>query len=199
VKETKILEDTEEFTMPLGVNTAIVKNDSILLTKRDDFHVWCLPGGRVEPGESIAQAAIRESLEETGIKVRLLYLVGLYSRPKWDDNFYHIALFSAQPLTNNLILQPGEVVDAQYFPFDSLPKEILLGHKQRILDVQNAVKGIAKREDYPNPFEEKRINDIRKMQTESGISKSDFYARNIRVMDETEVSIETAEHLQNGK
>lgn len=185
--------------MPLGVNTAIVKNDSILLTKRDDFHVWCLPGGRVEPGESIAQAAIRESFEETGIKVCLLYLVGLYSRPLWDDNFFHIALFSARALTNNFKLQPGEVVDAQYFPFDSLPTEILLGHKQRILDVQNDIKGIARREEYAFPFEGKSFNDIRKIQKESGLSKIDFYNRHLGDLDESKVSIETTEHIRNGR
>ena len=41
----------------LGVNIAIFQDRKILLTKREDFEVWCLPGGAVDEGETIAQAA----------------------------------------------------------------------------------------------------------------------------------------------
>ncbi|MGA1199849.1 MAG: NUDIX domain-containing protein, partial [Candidatus Latescibacterota bacterium] len=43
--------------MPFGTSVAIIKENKILLTKREDFEVWCLPGGAVEMGESIPQAA----------------------------------------------------------------------------------------------------------------------------------------------
>ena len=62
----------------LGVNIAIIPDDKILLTERTDFEVWCLPGGEVEPGESLAQAALRETREETGLEVELTRLVGVY-------------------------------------------------------------------------------------------------------------------------
>ena len=41
----------------LGVNVAIFQEGKVLLTKRVDFEVWCLPGGEVDEGESLAQAA----------------------------------------------------------------------------------------------------------------------------------------------
>jgi len=50
----------------LGINVAVISEDRILLTKRDDFEVWCLPSGGVEEGESLAEAAVRETKEETG-------------------------------------------------------------------------------------------------------------------------------------
>jgi ADP-ribose pyrophosphatase YjhB (NUDIX family) len=65
----------------LGVNVAVIEDGRVLLTQREDFEVWCLPGGQVESGESLAQAAVREVREETGLHIELLRLVGIYSRP----------------------------------------------------------------------------------------------------------------------
>lgn len=45
---------------------------------------WAIPGGFVDVGERIEQAAIREAREETGLDVRLIALLGLYSRPDRD-------------------------------------------------------------------------------------------------------------------
>ena len=61
----------------IATTVAVIQDKKILLTKRDDFEVWCLPGGGVEPGESLAQGAIREVHEETGLEVRLEELVGV--------------------------------------------------------------------------------------------------------------------------
>jgi len=47
----------------IAVNVAVLHDNKILLTKRDDFETWILPGGGVEDGESIAQAAIRDESE----------------------------------------------------------------------------------------------------------------------------------------
>ena len=43
----------------LGVAIVIIKDGRILLTQRDDFHVWCLPGGAVDDGETLSDAALR--------------------------------------------------------------------------------------------------------------------------------------------
>lgn len=61
----------------------------ILLQRRSDNGKWALPGGVMEIGESMADCARREVLEETGIDVELTGLVGVYSDPKhvlaYDD------------------------------------------------------------------------------------------------------------------
>ncbi|MEP6984348.1 MAG: NUDIX domain-containing protein, partial [Chloroflexota bacterium] len=53
--------------------------ERVLLTRRTDNGRWCLPGGAMEAGESLAETCIREVREETGLEVRILRLVGIYS------------------------------------------------------------------------------------------------------------------------
>ena len=53
----------------------------VLLTRRTDNGLWCLPGGGMDPGESAAEACAREVLEETGLVVQVGRLLGVYSSP----------------------------------------------------------------------------------------------------------------------
>lgn len=57
-------------------------NGRILLLKRADSGTWALPGGGIEFGESLAQCAVREAREETGLDVEVTGLVGIYSDPR---------------------------------------------------------------------------------------------------------------------
>ena len=61
--------------------SAIVLDDAgrILLHTRTDNGLWSIPSGSMEPGESIAETAIREIREETGIEARVKRLLGVYS------------------------------------------------------------------------------------------------------------------------
>jgi ADP-ribose pyrophosphatase YjhB (NUDIX family) len=63
--------------------TAIVTNGAgeLLMQKRTDNDLWGLPGGAMNIGESIAQAVIREVLEETALRVEPTGVVGIYSDP----------------------------------------------------------------------------------------------------------------------
>lgn len=61
----------------------------LLLHRRSDNELWSIPGGRIEVGESVSEAAIREVREETGIEVEPIRVVGIYSDPRavvaYDD------------------------------------------------------------------------------------------------------------------
>ena len=124
----------------ITVNVAVIHESQILLTKRQDFEVWCLPSGGVEDGESVAQAALRETKEETGVDVELKSLVGIYSRlGALPDT--HAVLFSARPVGGKIQPQPGETIDVRYFPLDKLPEDLSFGHRQRIEDAAKGIGG----------------------------------------------------------
>lgn len=69
-------------SMVPSVNVVVVNEDGdILLIRRTDNDNWALPGGAIDLGESAAQAAIRETEEETGITPEITGLVGIYTDP----------------------------------------------------------------------------------------------------------------------
>lgn len=63
--------------------SAVVADEDgrILLHRRTDNDLWSIPGGAMEIGETIAETAVRETREETGLDVTPLYIVGVYSNP----------------------------------------------------------------------------------------------------------------------
>jgi ADP-ribose pyrophosphatase YjhB (NUDIX family) len=69
----------------------VVTNEAgdILLIRRSDNDNWALPGGAIDLGESLIQAAVREVKEETGIDCEITGLVGIYTDPK------HIILYTS--------------------------------------------------------------------------------------------------------
>src|SRR5450759_3220535 len=83
----------------IGAIVAVIKDGQILLTKREDFEVWCLPGGSVEDGEPLATTAVREVFEETGLHVCLDKLVGIYSIVQPGRGLY-AAAFTAVSYTH---------------------------------------------------------------------------------------------------
>ena len=126
----------------LGCSAAIFdEHGRILLTRRADNGQWCLPGGRMESGESAAEACEREVFEETGLNVRVKRLVGVYSHPDQlvvypDGNKAHIVAlhFEAEIIGGELGLS-NETTDFGYYTLEELEGLEFLGrHKERILD-----------------------------------------------------------------
>ncbi|WP_433191455.1 NUDIX hydrolase [Actinoallomurus sp. CA-150999] len=66
-----------------SVNVVVTNEQGeILLIRRTDNDNWAVPGGAVDLGESLTQAAVRETKEETGIECEITGLVGIYTDPK---------------------------------------------------------------------------------------------------------------------
>jgi ADP-ribose pyrophosphatase YjhB (NUDIX family) len=75
--------------IPLVYATAIIRDDRrrVLFQRRGDFPMWGLPGGILEPGETIRETLEREVREETGFVVRPGRFVGLYSSPEYTVRY----------------------------------------------------------------------------------------------------------------
>ncbi len=112
-----------------------------LLTQRTDNGRWCLPGGGMEAGESAAQACEREVWEETGLRVRVTRLVGVYSNPDQlviyaDGNkaFFVVLSFEAEIIEGELGLS-NETTAFGYFSLEEMESMPMHGeHKQRVED-----------------------------------------------------------------
>jgi ADP-ribose pyrophosphatase YjhB (NUDIX family) len=73
-----------------SVNVVVVNGaDEILMIQRSDNDNWAVPGGAIDLGESVAQAAVRETREESGIDCEITGLVGIYSDPR------HLILYTS--------------------------------------------------------------------------------------------------------
>jgi len=166
----------------VAVNVAVIFEGKILLTRREDFEVWCLPSGGVEEGESLAEAAIRETKEESGVHVELTKLVGVYSRLGGMPDV-HAVLYAGRPVGGELKTQPGETIDVAYFPFAELPDDIAFGHRKRIYDAVHEVNGMSVRQELYTGEEILSRKELYAKRDRSGLTRKEFYLQQIRQAD----------------
>lgn len=118
------------------------QGDTMLLEKRRDCGWWGLPGGRVEPGESLVEAAVREVREETGLTVEVTHLIGVYSNPDgrivtYPDNGDVVQLIDvvvgARVLSGHVICSE-ESEELRFFAPSQLPEQIVPPARQPLAD-----------------------------------------------------------------
>jgi 8-oxo-dGTP diphosphatase len=114
----------------------------ILLVRRANpprQHEWSLPGGKVEFGEPLQAALLREIQEETGIEAKILGLIDvaeLMSEESGagDDAHYVLIDFSARALSGDPI-PATDALDARWFTMDEVAKMPLWSETKRIIDL----------------------------------------------------------------
>lgn len=171
--------------MGLGVHIAVIRNNEILLIQREDFEVWGLPGGEIDSGETPAQAAVREVYEETGLKVRLTRLVGLYTIPQCTTGNATNAVFAAEIISGELQTDTTETVNAGFFAKDKLPEPLIAWCWRQIEDTLNRIGGSAVwTQEVAWPIVLSR-DDLYRQRDESELSPAEFFATMFKVGIET--------------
>lgn len=121
---------------PLATVDIIIETGGgiVLVRRRNPPAGWALPGGFVDPGETVAQAARREAREETGLDVELTELLGVYSDPKRDPR----GLFT---ISTAFIARAGgrpvggdDAAEARVVSLEALPPDIVFDHPTIIAD-----------------------------------------------------------------
>lgn len=105
----------------------------VLVERGNEPFGMALPGGFVDMGETVEQAAVREMKEETGLDVELLGVLGVYSDPKRDPRFPTMTTtFVGQVANPDAICAGDDAAKAAFFPLDNLPTPLCFDHAKAV-------------------------------------------------------------------
>ena len=121
------------------VGTSIIPiqaDGRIVLVQRRDNLLWALPGGLVDWGETVVEAAARELLEETGLRLeRVQRLVGVYSSVDRDPRMHSVCVAVVAEVSGEFCIQDtAEIVDIKGFSPEDLPQPLAHDHQQHLDD-----------------------------------------------------------------
>ncbi|HBL23052.1 MAG TPA: NUDIX hydrolase [Deltaproteobacteria bacterium] len=105
----------------------------ILIERKNPPPGWALPGGFVDVGESVEEAAVREAREETSLDVRLIEQFHVYSSPDRDPRFHTVSVVFIGDGTG-VLEGRDDAARAAVFTADSLPSVIAFDHGRIISD-----------------------------------------------------------------
>ena len=128
--------------MTLGVRGLVLDGEGrVFLVKHSYVAGWHLPGGGVEPGETLVQALAREMREEGNIEfTKQPELYGMYYNPR-DSKRDHVALFVIDHFRQPSPPKPTrEIIQHGFFPANALPKDATPATRARIAEVVDGVK-----------------------------------------------------------
>jgi 8-oxo-dGTP diphosphatase len=118
----------------VGVGVYIIKNKKVLLGKRIGSHgsnSWCPPGGHLELNESFEECSIRETLEETGIKIKNIRFLGITNDIFKKENRHYITISMIADYGSGVIkiMEPNKCLEWKWFDWNKLPKSLFLPTK----------------------------------------------------------------------
>ena len=108
--------------------------DHVLLVKRKYPPTgWAIPGGFVDYGETVEEAAVREALEETSLRIRLVRQFHVYSDPKRDPRGHTVSVVFIASASGNPVAN-DDATEARVFTRNALPSPMAFDHLQILSD-----------------------------------------------------------------
>lgn len=137
---------------PLAADVIVEVGDQIVLIERENFPFgWAIPGGFVDFGETVEQAAVREAREETSLEVELRTLLGVYSSPDRDPRGQTVTVVYVGRATGN----PRAADDARnagLFDPAAPPLPLAFDHAEILADYRHFLRT----GEYPAPWRPKK-------------------------------------------
>lgn len=110
-----------------------IQGGIVLVERKNPPHGWALPGGFVDYGETLEDAARREAREETSLEISNLRLVGCYSDPRRDARMHTVsAVYAAHG--SGIPTAADDAADLAIFPLDRLPHQLCFDHAAILKD-----------------------------------------------------------------
>ena len=133
-------------TIPqVAVGAVVIDDDALLLIRRGrepGRGRWSIPGGRVERGETLAHAVVREVLEETGVDCVVGELIGWVERIS-DSHHYVILDFAAVPMSTGDPVAGDDALEARWVPLHEVDQLPLVEGLAEFLAEQGIIETLA--------------------------------------------------------
>jgi len=115
------------------------KSGIVLIKRKNRPFGWALPGGFVDHGERVLDAAIREAREETKLEIVAPTLFGVYSDPARDPRGHTVSVvFTA--VGRGILTAADDAREAACFAQDELPEKLAFDHAQIIADYHTSLQ-----------------------------------------------------------
>jgi len=129
---------------PLPTVDIVIRNQGgiVLINRKNPPFGWALPGGYVDYGETVENAALREAKEETSLEISSLKLLGVYSATDRDPRQHTIStVFIAD--SQGLPQAGDDAAQVRVFQNDNLPKDLAFDHAKIIQDFFRSVEALS--------------------------------------------------------
>jgi 8-oxo-dGTP diphosphatase len=124
----------------LTADAILLKGHEVLLVRRKNppfQDAWAIPGGFVDVGETVEDAARRELVEETGLRGDIVDLLGVYSDPKRDPRGHTVTVAYVMKVGGivDVAMAGDDAAEARWFPLEKLPG-LAFDHEKILADAR---------------------------------------------------------------